>query len=341
MLARTALLSALALPLMLLHGAPSVAQQEPPAAAAPGRLVDLGGFRLHYLLAGEAGPTVVFFHGAGDLALLWGRVLPRVGELARAVAVDEHGMGWSDWGAPANTLRQQAFDFHRLLEREGLEPPYVLVGHSRGGLVALHFVRQFRDEVAGVVLVDATHPDVMLRYRQPDGSFRWQRTRDRARDVEIPAPGAQPPPRDREMRTFDLDMNTEELSAGLPERDRALIRDRYHRTVAVPVDLRSYFAEELEEMARKADEYALGDLPLRVVSAGLRDKEPDNRHTAAELVAESERLQRDLVRLSRRGRQIVAPDSGHRIQLDAPDVVVRAIREVLEEARLVKAPRLP
>src|SRR5262245_50984185 len=135
---------------------------DPRGHPPPGKLVDVGGWRLHLDCAGTGSPAVVFASGSGDFSFDWALVQPEVARSARACAYDRAGDAWSDPGPIPCTLRQEAYELHTLLERAGIAPPYVLVGHSYGGLLVRVYAERYPAEVAGMVLVDATHEDTVL-----------------------------------------------------------------------------------------------------------------------------------------------------------------------------------
>jgi pimeloyl-ACP methyl ester carboxylesterase len=112
----------------------------------PGKLVDVGGHRLHLNATGEGSPTVILEAGMASISSNWGWVQQEVAKSTRVVSYDRAGLGWSDPGRTA-------------LEHAGIEPPYVVAGHSYGGLVMRMFADLYPDEVVGMVLVDSSHPD--------------------------------------------------------------------------------------------------------------------------------------------------------------------------------------
>src|SRR5689334_15205133 len=127
------------------------AQTYPP----PGRLVDIGGYRLHIQCVGTGSPTVVLDAGLGRTSLDWSLVQTAIGQTTRVCAYDRAGMGWSDPGPAPRTPSQIAGELHTLLGNAGIAGPYVLVGHSLAGKNVRLFALQHPDEVAGMVLVDA------------------------------------------------------------------------------------------------------------------------------------------------------------------------------------------
>ena len=292
---------------------------------APGKRVELDGFSLHYLAAGQGDLPVVLFHGEGDVALIWSLVLPKVGTFTKAIAIDEHGMGWSDYGHLANTLRQKAFDFRRLLKKEKIPGPYILVGHSKGGLIAQEFARRYLEDVAGMVLVDSSHVDFMLRFRQKDGSFKWQKVRSRAKGKPIPPIQDQPIPA-YEFKHYPMKIDVSETVKDFGESEKKLFHALYNREASFPVGLKSYFSDELQWMA--SHPLDLGERPLVVISAGIRQYQGDDTYSEAQLIAVTEGLQKDLLNLSKQSQHMMAEKSGHRIQLDQPDLLVKAIRDL-------------
>src|SRR5262249_35905918 len=133
----------------------------------PGKLVDIGGYRLHLSCTG-AGPTVVLDYGHQGNYTDWHRAQPQLAEFSRVCLYDRGGYGWSDASPKPRLPSAMAEELRFLLLAAGEVPPYVLVGHSFGGLNALMFAHKYPDEVAGVVLVDASLPETMLRTRWRD-----------------------------------------------------------------------------------------------------------------------------------------------------------------------------
>ena len=136
-------------------GAPTVASE---AGSPPGRLVDVGPHRLHIHCTGRGSPAVVFESGLGGTWLDWARVQPEVSRFTRACSYDRAGYGWSERGPEPRDASRIAGELDRLLDNANVPPPYVLVGHSFGGLaVRLLAARKERHAVSGLVLVDAAH----------------------------------------------------------------------------------------------------------------------------------------------------------------------------------------
>jgi pimeloyl-ACP methyl ester carboxylesterase len=136
------------------------ATQAPAAAAGamPGRLVDVGGHRLHLNCTGTGTPIVVLLNGLGETSPQWARVAPAVAQSTRVCAYDRAGQGWSDDSTNPADATHAATDLHRLLAAAGEAGPFVLAGHSSGGVHALTYTHLYPFEVAGVVLLDSASP---------------------------------------------------------------------------------------------------------------------------------------------------------------------------------------
>lgn len=128
-----------------------------------GQLVDVGGYRLHINCTGSGSPTVVLLPGAGEISSAWGWVAPVVARDSRVCVYDRAGRGWSEGATSQQDGIALAADLHTLLDRAHEAGPYLLVGHSFGGLYVLNFAARYIDQVAGVVLLDSTHPDMFTR----------------------------------------------------------------------------------------------------------------------------------------------------------------------------------
>ncbi len=128
------------------------------AYAMPGQLYDVGGHRLHLDCAGSGAPTVVLTSGLGAFSANWARIAPTVAGATRVCTYDRAGQGWSEDAPSRQDGLQAAADLHTLLSRAGEDGPYVLVGHSIGGDYAMTYAVRYPEQVAGMVLLDATDP---------------------------------------------------------------------------------------------------------------------------------------------------------------------------------------
>jgi pimeloyl-ACP methyl ester carboxylesterase len=142
----------------------------------PGEMVDVGGYSLHINCVGQGSPTVVLDAGSGGFSAQWVRVQREVSGTTRVCAYDRAGMGWSEMGPDPRDARQITGELHTLLSEAGIEGPYVLVGHSFGGMYMQTYAARYPDEVAGVALVDSsTNPDQFSQRPEARESYEPQK----------------------------------------------------------------------------------------------------------------------------------------------------------------------
>jgi pimeloyl-ACP methyl ester carboxylesterase len=300
----------------------SVRSQDSVAVPPPiGRLVDIGGRRLHLNCTGKGSPAVIVENGSSSFSIEWALVQPKVATFTRMCTYDRAGYAWSDRGPEDNTVEETMDDLHQLLRIADVPSPYVLVGHSIGGMYVRAYQRRYPADVVGLVLVDAT-PEEDLEYSSNGKSvagvfLSWDQL------AQAYAPFLKDPPPPRALPT-SLDPPDDRLS---PELRRDLLWA--YRTWLSRIDMpHSWVTAESwrEEFValrslRLASPHALGALPLIVLRRGLRTNDILNQREA------------DLAALSTVGKLVVAPTSDHEIHLWEPDLVVTAIQDVVTAAR--------
>jgi pimeloyl-ACP methyl ester carboxylesterase len=136
------------LPIASLGQTPDTAQNPP---LPLGKLVDVGGYRVHLYCSRAGSPTVVIV--GGGFSFDWGLVQPEVAKFTQVCSYDHSGIGWSDSG-PKDSYSLRVSEVHAALKNAGIKGPYVLVGHSLGALVARLYAGRYPDEVVGMVFVD-------------------------------------------------------------------------------------------------------------------------------------------------------------------------------------------
>ncbi|MEM6796843.1 MAG: alpha/beta hydrolase, partial [Acidobacteriota bacterium] len=169
---RPVLAGCIFLPLTLLAGAFLLSalrsSRDQGAYPPPGRLIEVGDRTLHLHCLGQGSPTVVLESGAGGTVLDWSLVAPLIAEKTTVCAYDRAGLGWSAESRGPRPVEALVEEAHDLLTEAGLSPPFVLVGHSFGGLISQGLAMRLPESsVAGVVLVDSVHP--ALYERMPAG----------------------------------------------------------------------------------------------------------------------------------------------------------------------------
>ena len=130
----------------------------------PGEMVDVGGYKLHLFCLGSGSPTVVLEAGLGDNWLSWGLVQEKIAGFTHVCAYDRAGLGWSESSRGSLTTPQVAESLHTLLINAGVPGPYILVGHSLGGITIRSFAHQYPENVVGMVLVDSPHENQLLLF---------------------------------------------------------------------------------------------------------------------------------------------------------------------------------
>ena len=278
----------------------------------PGVLVDVGGYRLHLNIQGDdtRGPAVVLEAGMGSFSSNWYWVQSELAQTMRVVSYDRAGLGWSERGHRPRDAATMALELHTALHAAEVAGPYVLAGHS----FVRAFAGLFPDETAGLVLVDASHPDQWLRWpvRRAD---RMIATSQRVSSVLA---------RIGLLRVVDL---SRQLSSGLPERQVAELRARSALPGASAVEAQQMDAWPESRTQLLAN---LGDLPLVVL--GVSDQ-PRGGETLTE-------LQSELPALSANSARRVVKGATHEALVARRDhamVVADAIRAVVagEPARIL------
>lgn len=295
------------LPVLAAQAFPSQMRSGDPPA--PGTHVWVGDHRLHLDCKGSGSPTVVFDAGLGGSSLDWTLVQPEVASFTRACAYDRAGYAWSDPGPMPRNAKSIVSDLEQLLGNGSVAAPYVLVGHSLGGLIVQHFARQNPDRTAGLVLVDATHED----------QFR------RLQETVVPAGS-------RQTRRWSLVTTTDsyKIPDGLPEEIRRLAGAFVVRPQSIVV-VRSELSFLRGSSRPLSPSSALPDVPLVVISH--RFVAPPARTREGEFEQTWMELQQELARLTRRSQHVIAATEDHHIHIAEPQTVIDAVRGVVEQHR--------
>ena len=304
--------------------------------AAPGRLVDVGGHRLHLLESGSGDATIVFEAGLMSTVLSWSTLQRELTKSYRVVSYDRAGLGWSDPGPMPRTADRIVDELHTLLQQAGIAPPYLLVGHSFGGLTMPLFAARFPDETAGVVLVD---PVVPAEWDPPSehgrklirigaqvcrraamlsrvGLIRFVAFLLTTRAAKIAA---------RLVRLISRGAPAESGSvsspwfAALPASEKAMasvfwVQEKFALAIASQLENLPVSAAQLAELDGVCDK------PVVILSAHTA---PENRRKEHAAIASRLPL----------GNHVMAGRSNHWIMQDDPELVIRAIERVVELSR--------
>jgi len=290
---------------------PCVAQTEnqskyPP----PGRLVDVGGYRVHINCTGTGSPTVLIV-GSG-YSFDWGLVQPDASKTTQVCTYDTAASAWSDPG-PVPTCFSRIAEIHNLLNNAGIKGPVVLVGHSIGAVFARLYASRYPDEVTGMVMVD--HAATFRIVPGPPGAS----TTPPPGAIITTGPQSGPPPFVPQIGTFEdqpafqklpvIDREMHIWASSLPSRQ-------------TPRKQREFFDQCVSDVngTTEVRPDPLGNMPLVVISTALN-------------VPDYVNLQTKLLALSHNSKQIIAEKSGHIVFLDQPEVIVTAIDQVVEAVK--------
>ena len=134
----------------------------------PGQLIDVGGYRMHIHCMGEGSPTVILEAANMGTVSNWAWIQPQIAKTTRVCAYDRADLGWSDLSPTPNDTRRNAEALHILLEKAGERGPFVLAGHSFGGLYVRMYAEMYPEQVAGLVFIEGTLPDGLKQLGKPD-----------------------------------------------------------------------------------------------------------------------------------------------------------------------------
>ena len=306
-----------------------------------GKAVDVGGRTLNLYCSGEGIPTIVFEAGGNEPGYAWTFLQSNLANITRACWYDRAGVGWSDPPQSPRTSATVTSDLHEVLSRAGVPSPYVLVGASIGGEYARIYASRYRHDVAGLVLVDSSHPDqhepafmlstfnlmspakrrlicTALPFMARFGILRLVASR-----MGGPVPSQSG--------------SEGEILAKLNAQPMALRTDAEQTCAATQdgrlVPILGTGNPELDNAARNAG--SLDDRPLIVLTAGKYWAPPGLEKQAADYHdIWIHKLQASLARLSTHGRQLVV-DADHGMS-EAPDAVITATKQVVDEVRSKK-----
>ena len=302
----------------------------------PSRLVKVDGDRkLNLYCLGEGSPTIIFESGLTEPINNWGWVQPSIAKSTKACSYDRAGVGFSDPLTRPATSENIVDDLYRLLKTAKIQPPYVLVGHSTGGLSARLFAHTYPDEVVAMVLVDPSDENQVTESRKLNPSktqSEWQSElnafiqtqKDCLNQAKLGFVEG------TEIHTKCKFEQYKQLSNAVQvATDQFQMRLPFWQ--AQVSELENFFLTS-EEQLRKARR-SFGDIPLIVLTESKVPPEEISTKARAEWQARYDlwkKLHVEQSKLSRRGIQKVVPGAGHHIMLDKPEAVEEAINQVLK-----------
>lgn len=295
-----------------------VTKKEASLYPPPGKLVNAGGYKLHLVKKGSGGPIIVFEAGSGETSLSWRGIPDELSRAATVVVYDRGGYAWSEQAPSERSGENIVRELHEALQNEGLNGPYIMVGHSLGGMYARLFAQTYPDQMAGLVLVDARpeNDERESRFILEEENFAGNPSVFVMKLLKHSGV----------MRIFKDSL----LEGLVPSQDR---------DVFVNVIAKSAFFEAKDEEGRLAymtedsiRGQQLGKLPVRIISRGIA---PDyassgiSEEGGRKLEAIWQAGQREMLNISSDSKQVVAEESGHMIIHDQPELVVDILRDLL------------
>jgi pimeloyl-ACP methyl ester carboxylesterase len=293
----------------------------------PGKLVHIGGLRLHINCTGAGSPTVILEAGPNDSSVVWQLAQPEISKFTRVCSYDRAGFGWSDAPNEPRSSLNIAQELERLLTRAAVPGPYVLVGHDFGTLDLRVFASRHRHEVVGMLFVDSVHPDM---HHRPPFNVAAQSTVSNVFYRVIPwtVPLGLPRILGWCRNNFTFRTQPEAWARLVPKASAQYCR------------LQSWRAEEAqvtdEDGSFAASTGPLGDMPLIVLSHDPQVNDFGGFFSPSDLV-KAERawmeMQGELRTLSSKSKWIVAKGSPHWIHILRPELVAAEVQEIVNDAR--------
>jgi pimeloyl-ACP methyl ester carboxylesterase len=283
--------------------------------APPGRLVSVDGRMVHLLEAGQGPPTVVIVPALGGGVLSWEGFQRDLAPEMRVVVYDRAGIGWSDPpGRGRRTCDDRAKELRGLLDAAGIEPPYVLLAHSLGGIYARRFAVRYPDAVAGLVLVDSSHENQAKRHGVDGWPYGRSDYYKNALKWQCHVLGVR---RFRAAVGLLKELDDDTASEAVPEHAAA-----YRASMLSSRERRAAVSELLLMSTLSGSPPPLGSLPLTVITAGKNQ------------TSGWQAMQDDLAASSDDSVHVVAEGAGHYVHHDAAKFVIQAVKDLVRRAGL-------
>lgn len=325
--------------LLLSIGNVVLAQEEPAAPIVedqrllpyvnPGQLVDIGGRHINMQCAGAGTPTVILMAGLGSWSVVWYKTQPVIAQKARVCAFDRASYGFSDPAPKPQIDSEVVEDLHKALQAGSIPGPYVLVGHSLGGIEARLYAQRWPKEVVGMVLVDTSPAaEGLIDENQPGFDDAMGRESYASRTLYCALLAARGPFEPSSPQFKDC-------SPALPSDTPAAFRKVWPQffTAYYLADKVSLMSSAYTHRYDSVDHHHLGAMPLVVLSPedSWNDGTPASARFSHAYSKVWIRMHEALARLSTRGVHHYIKGSGHEIQLDNPQAVIDAVDEVLSQ----------
>ncbi|MCK6543259.1 alpha/beta hydrolase [bacterium] len=290
--------------------------------SSEGQLADIGEHKLHYNKKGENEPTIVFETGFDPTGhLQWYQLQQSLSQYYTTISYDRAGILWSERGKNPKTLDNITDELHALLDTINASKPYILVGHSFGGMAVRKYAQKYPSEIRGVILIDSQCPTdstylsselfTMVNEGLPVNFLKFANRFGLARLLF----------KNMFPKTEGYAYQNTRMPALLHKSAYAILEEQ----------------ERMDQFKREAGEVrSIGSIPLYVISATDSERYAhiiSDAKLEKELVEAWAKMQKDMLSLSSNSKQILVPHSGHYIHEDQPSAIVEVIKEMISETR--------
>lgn len=289
-------------------------------------LVDIGGYKLHIHCIGTGSPAVILESGLGSPGFAWFSVFREIGKMTQVCIYDRAGLNKSDSSPLPPTNSNSTEELNTLLKKAKIPTPYLLVGHSFGGILVREYEHRYPQNVIGIVLVDSSHENQDEPYKAIGESLN------------------------KKIQTI---VDRLEKNKPIPKRNFGILTESEVQQIQKYKDVSkesAFFEENLRQMAnrKQIEKWPLGDKPLSVISAASTQSNPRESRLLPYLekseteqfikvreaaIFHSEKCHQELVQLSRNSHHVVATKSEHFVQWFQPEIIVEEVTRLLREVR--------
>ncbi len=308
---------------------------------APGELIDVGGYKMHINYSCTSAtpdktPTVILDAGFACFSLVWNLVQPEVAQFTNVCSYDRAGLGWSEKSPSLRTSCNMASELHTLLERANIPKPYILVGHSFGGVIMQLYANTYPEDVYGLVLVDSSHKDILAKSKEFNRTHYnllpflhriWHRS--------LNFFGLETISNFTGVRAIYMYSLSKNGIATIPASIKEIFLSRLLTPLGIATRTQEaqHITESHQQLANSTNRFS--DKPLIVISRGKAiDETCDAQKMWPYLTKAHEEiwmpLQNDLVAKSTKSKHVIAEKSGHTIVWSEPELIIAAIEELVD-----------
>lgn len=290
----------------------------------PGELIDVGGYRLHINCQGDKKadvPAVIFESGIWCCSLDWQLIQPEIAKITQTISYDRAGYGWSEEGPRPRTFEQNVQELKILLNKKGIHPPYIMVGHSSGGSIVLQYQRSYPEDVAGLILVDT-----LVEQPKLSGLARLINTLATRCLGYLSYVGV--------LRCLTKLSSPISLNPGwTPEKQNIYLSAHRLKPRSFFTYLEEWDGFESSFEALNKESADVKEKPITVICRGNEtplipwlSKERND-----EMYKHHFELQKRLLHRSKFSELRIAKNSGHMIQLDKPEAIIEAVQNMIQK----------